>query len=110
MKGNICIMLNIEYSNKEGGDDMSIDFALIKEQGITFSIVVVKPKVLNLNPTELEGIKNDFRIKLSLPKGMPMILMCQDYKGRATYQGRKDIVNFLSKIHISQIPFKRYQE
>ena len=38
----------------------------------------------------------------------PIILMAQDNKGVPTYQGRKDIVNFLVNIDINQIPWKEY--
>lgn len=82
---------------------MQIEGAVIKEQGVTFSIVVVKPHVLN-SSSEADNIRRS--LHGILPS--PIILMAQDSRGIPTYQGRKDIVNFLANIHISQIPWKRY--
>jgi len=44
----------------------------------------------------------------SLFPGMPVVLMAQDSRGKPKYWGRKDIVNFLANIHMSQIPWKEY--
>lgn len=83
---------------------MEFEGAIIKEQGITFAIVVVRPHVLNSN-IECNNARSSFS---GIFPGMPIILMAQDSRGRATYQGRTDIVRFLSKVHISRIPWKRY--
>ena len=40
--------------------------------------------------------------------GMPVVLMGQDARGQATYFGRRDIVNFLSNVSPSRIPWRRY--
>jgi hypothetical protein len=82
---------------------MKLDGAVIKEQGQTFAIVVVKPYVLNSSE------KDEARSAYSnyFP-GMPIILMAQNTNGVPTYYGRPDIVRFLAKIHISQIPWKHY--
>ena len=82
---------------------MQIDGAIIKEQGITFSIVVVKPHVLQ---NRFAG--DEFRRSIQHIFPSPIILMAQDSRGVPTYQGRKDIVNFLANIHPSIIPWKRY--
>lgn len=39
---------------------------------------------------------------------MPIVLMGQSPTGQAKYRGRQDLVNFLSVLHISQIPWKEY--
>lgn len=83
---------------------MIIDGALIKEQGITFAIIVVKPFVLS-STSESENMRN---LGVSIFSHIPIILMAQDSQGRATFQGRKDIVNFLVNIPLSSIPFRRY--
>ncbi|WP_455714644.1 hypothetical protein [Anaerosporobacter sp.] len=82
---------------------MNFDGAVIKEQGITFGIVVVKPHVLN--SSDREPLRNKYSIVFG---GIPVVLMAQDSRGIPTYHGRKDIVNFLANIHISQIPWKKY--
>lgn len=82
---------------------MQLEGAIIKEQGQTFAIVIVKPQVLN--STERDVTAQQFSIYFP---GMPIILMAQNSRGIPTYYGRKDIVAFLSNLHISQIPWKRY--
>lgn len=84
---------------------MQFDGALIKEQGVTFALVVVKRHVLN-NSIEREEARTAF--SRYFPPGIPIILMAQDSRGIPTYHGRKDIVRFLANIHPSRIPWKRY--
>ncbi|WP_298153885.1 hypothetical protein [Flavobacterium sp.] len=82
---------------------MQLEGAVVKEQGQTFAIVIVKSHVLN------SGEKDDAARQFSVYfPGMPIILMAQDSRGTPTYYGRKDIVAFLAKLHISQIPWKKY--
>lgn len=83
---------------------MQFEGAVIKEQGVTFAIVIVQSYILN-NQNEIEKTRNGFYPIFS---GIPIILMAQDSRGIPTYQGRTDIVNFLSNIDISMIPWKIY--
>ena len=83
---------------------MQFEGAVIKEQGVTFAIVIVKSYVLNSN-SECDNARRSFR---SIFPGVPIILMAQDSRGIPTYQGRPDIVKFLSHIHPSRIPWERY--
>jgi len=83
---------------------MQFEGAVIKEQGITFAIAVVKPGVLDYSATRektRQGFKRYF-------PGMPIILMAQNGRGMPTYHGRNDIVRFLANIDIRRIPWKRY--
>lgn len=82
---------------------MQIDGAVIEEQGVTFSILCVKSYVLQ------NRFKADkFRSSIQHLFPAPIILMAQDSHGIPTYQGRKDIVDFLVNLDISQIPWKTY--
>jgi hypothetical protein len=83
---------------------VQIEGAIVKEQGVTFAIVIVKPHVLK-NSSEANKIQ--FSCTKYFP-GMPIILMAQDSRGVPTYYGRKDIVDFLANIPTSCIPWKRY--
>jgi hypothetical protein len=83
---------------------MSFDGALIKEQGITFAIVIVKSYVLQ-SSQQTEEARNSFS---SFFPNVSIILMAQDSRGVPTYQGKKDIVKFLANIQPSRIPWKRY--
>lgn len=82
---------------------MQFEGAVIKEQGQTFAIVIVKPHVLNSN--EKDTVRQEFSKYF---QNMPIILMAQNSKGIPTCYGRKDIVAFLVNLHISQIPWKKY--
>jgi len=83
---------------------LQIDGAVIKEQGITFAIVVVKAHVIQHSLTA-DQARSGYS---GLFPGRPIILMSQDTHGVPTYQGRKDIVKFLANLDISQIPWKTY--
>jgi len=83
---------------------MRFQGAIIKEQGVTFSIVIVKKYIVDSLHQSEEAISSF----TPLFPGMPIVLMAQDARGTPTYRGRKDIVSFLANIHISQIPWKEY--
>ena len=83
---------------------MQFEGAVIKEQGVTFAIVIVKSYVLS-STLQMQDARAGFN---NVFPGMPIILMAQDARGRATYQGKPDIVQFLARISPSQIPWKRY--
>lgn len=83
---------------------MNFDGAVIREQGIDFAIVVVKPGVLD-NTNVREQARENFSRYFP---GIPLILMAQNNRGIPTYQGRTDIVKFLANIDPRRIPFKRY--
>ncbi|WP_206457872.1 hypothetical protein [Anaerovorax sp. IOR16] len=82
---------------------MKFDGALIKEQGVTFAIVVVKPYVLQ--SSSKESIRASFVPFLG---NVPIILMAQNSRGIPTYDGRRDIVRFLAHINPARIPWKHY--
>lgn len=81
---------------------IKIDAAITKEQGVTFTVVSVKNGTINSQ--KREDIRNSFAN--SFPE--PIILMEQNSRGVPTYHGRTDIVNFLSKINFSFLPWKSY--
>lgn len=83
---------------------MQFEGAVLKEQGITFAIVVVKSHVTS-SPTTREETRQSFA---RFFPNMPIILMSQDSRGIPTYHGRPDISKFLANIDFRRIPFKRY--
>ncbi len=84
---------------------MQFQGAVIKEQGVTFAVVIVKPHVLN-NHTEANQLIVSFQ--QSVFGSMPVVLMAQDSRGVPTYYGRRDIVDFLSQVLLQAIPWKQY--
>lgn len=83
---------------------MQFDGALVKEQGISFAVVVVKPSALE-HSAQREETRQGFSRYFP---GVPIVLMAQNGRGIPTYHGRQDIVRFLASINPSRIPFKRY--
>lgn len=84
---------------------MKLQGAVIKEQGVTFAIVIVKQFVIQ---SQIEFQKAATAFSNYFP-GMPIVLMAQNSRGVPTYRGRNDIVKFLANIHPSQIPWKEYR-
>lgn len=78
--------------------------ALIKEQGVTFGIVIVRPNVLH-NRAEANRTINAFRGQVF---GCPTVLMAQDGRGVPSYYGRPDIVRFLANVPMEAIPWQEY--
>jgi hypothetical protein len=90
--------------DEDGGIDVHFEGAKITEQSVTFGIVIVKSHVLN-SPAE----QTNARLLGARAFGrIPIVLMAQDGRGVPTFQGRRDIVAFLSNIFIEQIPWQRY--
>ena len=83
---------------------MQFDGALVREQGITFAVVSVKKHVIE-NSSEAQSAIRSFT---PVFPGVPVVLMGQDNSGRATFFGRRDIAQFLSRISPSRLPWKRY--
>ena len=83
---------------------IKIQGAVIKEQGVTFSIIVVKKHILN---SQIQSQQTAQSFQPLFPN-MPIALMGQDSRGTPTYWGRRDIVSFLKNIHPRNIPWKEY--
>ena len=86
------------------GVTMTFEGAIIREQNVTFGIVVVKSHVLNSH-TQANGLIFSFQGAMRVA---PVVLMAQDSRGIPTYYGRQDIVAFLARIDARRIPWKRY--
>lgn len=83
---------------------MHFQGAVIKEQGQTFAIVVVKSHVVQNRASASDAVRT-FSPTFG---GMPVILMAQDSRGRPTYFGRPDIARFLSRTPLGAIPWREY--
>ncbi|WP_152522537.1 hypothetical protein [Sphingobium ummariense] len=76
-----------------------MQFALIREQGVNFGIIVVKDHVI-ANTTEA----NSAVAYWSQQFGCPTILFgARDHR----LYGRRDLVRFVSGLHYSQIPWRK---
>ena len=83
---------------------MQFEGAVIREQGVKFAIVIVKQHVVQNRASGRRAISS---FQPVFP-GLPVVLMGQDGRGRASYLGRPDIVKFLSRVSIGRIPWKRF--
>lgn len=83
---------------------MGFQGAVIKEQGVTFAIVIVRKSDVDNRSEANRAIASFQRV---FP-GIPVVLMAQDATGTPNYYGRKDIVRFLAKVPLSAIPWKQY--
>lgn len=83
---------------------MRFEGAVVREQGVTFAIAVVKRHVLS---SQHEASRASVAFSRIFPR-MPIVLMAQDHRGVPTYRGRRDIVRFLASVPMSAIPWKRY--
>lgn len=83
---------------------MKFQGSVIREQGVTFAIAIVKPHVLD-SDSEASKMIRSFT---SIFGYMPVILMAQDSWGTPTWYGRRDIVNFLKNVPLAAIPWKEY--
>jgi hypothetical protein len=83
---------------------MQFQGAVIREQGITFAIVIVKPHVVN---SSFEAQKAISSFEPLFPR-IPVVLMAQDSSGTPTYYGRRDISQFMASVPLSAIPWKEY--
>lgn len=83
---------------------MRFQGAVIKEQGQTFAVVVVKSHVVQ------DRVSANDAIRAFMPTfgGMSVVLMAQDSRGRPTYFGRSDIARFLSRTPLRAIPWREY--
>jgi hypothetical protein len=82
---------------------MKFQAALVKEQGVTFAVVVVKRHVLSSPDRQ--------QTQASLSPafgGVPVVLMAQDSSGTPTYSGRPDLVRFLANIPMESLPWREW--
>lgn len=84
---------------------MRFQGAVIKEQGVTFAVVVVKRHVVD-NRFEANRAVSSFS---PLFPGIPVVLMAQDSRGVPTYYGRKDIADFMAGVPLHAVPWKEYR-
>jgi hypothetical protein len=83
---------------------MKIQGAVVREQGVTFAVVVVKRYVVD-NRAEADQAIQSFSL---LFPGLPVVLMAQDARGVPTYYGRDDIARFMSNVPLHAVRWKEF--
>ena len=83
---------------------MQFQGAVIKEQGVTFGILIVMPHILN-DPTRRDALV----LQASrLFGGIPTVLMGQHFDGTPSYYGRSDIANFMASVPLEVVRWNKY--
>ena len=83
---------------------MRFQGAVIKEQGVTFAVVIVKKHVVD---NKFEADRAILSFQPLFPR-IPVVLMAQDSRGIPTYYGRRDIARFMANVSLSAVPWKEY--
>ncbi|HEU0131237.1 MAG TPA: hypothetical protein VFQ85_09640 [Mycobacteriales bacterium] len=83
---------------------MKITAAVVREQGTTFAVVIVKQSAMQ--PHNRDETQRSLQ---PLFPGVPVVLMSQDRRGIPTYWGRRDISRFLAGIHLARLPWREYR-
>ena len=78
---------------------MRFNATVIRERGMTFAVVIVKPHVLRSLP---ECTKAQLAFAPAFP-GLPTVLMTQDSRGIPAFHGRKDLVTYLANLNLDAI-------
>ena len=76
--------------------------ALVREQGVTFAVVMVKNHVLD-NPTTADQLIQSASASL----GCSLVVLMGE-SNRKLRGNRRDVVNFVSRVHPSRLPWKEY--
>jgi hypothetical protein len=79
--------------------------AVIKEQGVTFAIVVVRKSVIDNRPQAQSTI---LAFQEQVFPGIPVVLMAQDIRGAPIYYGRHDISRFMAGVPLSAVRWMEY--
>lgn len=82
---------------------MRIQGAVIREQGQTFAVVVVKPHVVQSGAAAAAAIHSFAPVF-----GVPIVLMAQDGRGRPTFYGRPDIARFMASVPLHAVTWREY--
>jgi len=82
---------------------MQVTGAVIREQGVNFAVVVVRPHVVQNRSEAADTIAG-----LTPAFGVPVVLMAQDSHGRPTYYGRRDLSAFMARVPVNAIPWCYY--
>lgn len=77
--------------------------AIVREQNITFAVAMMKDHVLNSPATADEQIQ-----AVASALGCHLVVLMGE-RNRKLRGNRKDVVDFVARIHPSRLPWKKYQ-
>ena len=82
----------------------TFNVALIREQRVVFTVVVVKSHVLTA--PDHETLRCQFEELISCG---PVVFMVQSGRSRVRYHGRADLVRWLANVPVVALPWKTLQ-
>lgn len=77
--------------------------ALVREQGVTFAVALMKDRVLD-NPTLADQQIRAVAVAL----GCPLVVLMGERNCRLR-GNRRDVVDFVASLHPSRLPWRKYQ-
>jgi hypothetical protein len=83
---------------------MKFHAAVMREQGVTFAVVVVRSNVLRSMP---ECTRAQLTFGPAFP-GLPIVLLARDQQGIPAFHGPRNIVALLSNIPLDAIAWREY--
>lgn len=84
---------------------MTLDGAVLSEQGITFALATV-PFALLKDPAQAIDLLAGLREHVF--PGLPVVLMTREWSGKPHYYGDPDCERVMQNIHVSRIAWSRY--
>jgi hypothetical protein len=82
---------------------MQFKGAVIREQGVTFAVVLVNRD--GLLPGRREIVQEE---ATRLFGGLPVVVAGSAGGGRVSYWGRRDIAGFMARVPVEAVPWKVY--
>lgn len=76
--------------------------ALVREQGVTFAVAMVKNHVLNSQSSSDQMVQ-----AVAQALGCPLVVLMGE-SNRKLRGNRQDVVKFVSRLHPSQLPWKKW--
>jgi hypothetical protein len=84
---------------------MTLDGAVLNEQGITFALATV-PFALLKDPSEAVTLLAGLREHVF--PGLPVVLMTREWSGKPHYYGDPDGSRIMHGVHVSRVAWSRY--
>ncbi|OWY61692.1 hypothetical protein B7486_62445 [cyanobacterium TDX16] len=85
---------------------MQVTGAVIREQGVVFGVALMTNSAF-ADSAARKQFQSQVAV-LPMFRGVPVVVATQDSRGVPTYWGRPDLVRFLARLHITQIPWRDY--
>lgn len=76
--------------------------ALVREQGVTFAVIMAKDHVLN-SQTESDNLIRTMAVSMRCP-----LIVLMGESNRRLRGNRRDVVQFVANLHPARLPWKKW--